>query len=373
MLSPIKKIYKHHLPERQLLIRQNGEVKYLNISSIVQLSLLSLITLAFIWLIFSSTKYFTLNQKISTTHNNLQQSKQSLDQLTNQYQKKHHALNKQLTQLQDQQLFLQNIVDSLPFGINPENDGSNIPSEPKIQKNELLDKKVSLLDKMDMSKNLLSDIKLKQDHDLIQLSNQVQQRQNALDNALNNTGITHKMFQAHYVTNTSAQGGPLYDLSTRATEKQKNIIDQLIELKELETALQNIPVKLPAKDYYISSLYGYRKDPMSKRRSMHKGIDMAGWIKTQIFAPASGMVKRAGRNGSYGNFIEIDHLNGFSTRYGHLHKIKVKKGQTITKNDVIGLMGSTGRSTSTHLHYEVMFNKKTINPLKITKALENVL
>lgn len=373
MLSPINKIYKHHLPERQLLIRQNGEVKYLNITGLVQLSLLTIITIGFIWFVYSSTQYFTLNQKISTSHSKLQQSKQDLNQLTNHYQEKHQTLNKQLTQLQEQQVFLQNFIDSLPSAINPEKEIDITPTEHQIDTQTTSNENISLLEKMDISNKQLLNIRLKQDIDLTQLAKQVQHRQNILDKALNNTGITNEMIKSHFINNTSAQGGPLYELSTKATDKQKDIIDQLIELKELELALQNVPVKLPAKDYYISSLYGYRKDPITKRRSMHKGIDMAGWIKTQIFSPAKGIVKRAGKNGSYGNFIEIDHLNGFSTRYGHLHKIKVKKGQTISKNDVIGLMGSTGRSTSTHLHYEVMFNNKTINPLKITKALENVL
>ncbi|PAJ72783.1 hypothetical protein CJF42_19465 [Pseudoalteromonas sp. NBT06-2] len=373
MLDWLKNTQKKHLPERQLLIRQNGEVKYVNITGLVQLSLLGLTTLVLIWIIFSSTKYFTLTKKISTTHYNLQQSQQHLDHLKNEYKQKHHALNEELSQLQQQQLFLQNILDSLPQAINTDNDKSKISSKSQNQTSEPSNTNTYLLNEMDISKNTLAAIKLKQDSIFIQLANQMQKRKSILDNALNSTGITNKMINENFAINTYAQGGPLYDLSTRATDKQKDIIDQLIELKELETALKNIPVKLPAKNYYISSLYGYRKDPISKRRSMHKGIDMAGWIKTQIFAPASGKVKRAGKNGSYGNFIEIDHLNGFTTRYGHLHKIKVKKGQAITKNDVIGLMGSTGRSTSTHLHYEVMFNKKSINPLRIKKALENVL
>ena len=81
---------------------------------------------------------------------------------------------------------------------------------------------------------------------------------------------------------------------------------------------------------------------------------------------------RAGKNGGYGNFIELEHKNGLVTRFGHLNKIKVEKGQTIAKNEVIGLMGSTGRSTSTHLHYEVLLDGKHVNPLKITKALSRV-
>ena len=100
---------------------------------------------------------------------------------------------------------------------------------------------------------------------------------------------------------------------------------------------------------------------------------MAGWRNTEIFVPAKGVVKRAGNNGGFGKFIEIQHDNGFVTRYGHLAKIMVKRGEHVQKDQVIGLMGSTGRSTSTHLHYEILHNKKHINPLKLTKAFENVL
>ncbi|WP_462171063.1 M23 family metallopeptidase [Pseudoalteromonas xiamenensis] len=111
---------------------------------------------------------------------------------------------------------------------------------------------------------------------------------------------------------------------------------------------------------------------MTGQRAFHKGVDLAGWHKTRIFAPADGTVVRAGRNGGYGNFIELQHANGVKTRFGHLHTIKVEKGQQVTKQDVIALMGSTGRSTSTHLHYEVLHNDKHINPIKLTKALSSV-
>ena len=178
MLSPLKKVYKHHLPERQLLIRQNGEVKYLNVTGVVQLSLLSIITITFIWFVYSSTQYFTLNQKISTTHTNLQQSKQDLDQLTNQYQEKYQTLNKQLSQLQEQQVFLQNILDSLPSAINPEKEGDITPTEHQVETQIPSNENISLLDKMDISNKQLFNIRLKQDNDLTQLAKQVQYRQN---------------------------------------------------------------------------------------------------------------------------------------------------------------------------------------------------
>ncbi|SFC85330.1 M23 family metallopeptidase [Pseudoalteromonas denitrificans] len=373
MFNWLLKIYKHLLPERQLLIRQHGEVKYINITGPVQLVFLSIIIMLFTWVVYSSTKYFSLNEKVSATHHNLQQSKRDLGNLTNEYQEKQNELNKHLSQLQQQQTFLQNILDSLPQTIKPAKDQNEKLSNELKEKFKDINTSASISEKMQSTKEQLFQLSSAQKASFTRLTIQIQQRQNELDGALHATGISRELLSSLYKPKISAQGGPLYDLSMHATNKQKNLIDQLIELNELETELQNIPVSLPAKDFYISSLYGYRKDPLSKRRAMHKGIDMAGWIKTEIFSPASGKIKRAGKNGSYGNFIEIDHQNGFTTRYGHLYKIKVKSGQYINKNDIIGLMGSTGRSTSTHLHYEVMFNNKTINPLKITRALEDVL
>jgi len=172
-----------------------------------------------------------------------------------------------------------------------------------------------------------------------------------------------------------AQGGPfdVFD-ETNIPGHFLAIVDKLVALNNLENLLTELPntLPLPAAKYYISSSFGLRKDPMNNRRAFHKGVDLAGWHKTEIFAPADAVVLRAGRNGGYGNFIELEHKNGLVTRFGHLNKIKVKKGQHIAKHDVIGLMGSTGRSTSTHLHYEVLVNGEQVNPLKITKALSRV-
>ena len=106
-----------------------------------------------------------------------------------------------------------------------------------------------------------------------------------------------------------------------------------------------------------------RKDPYTKRKKMHEGQDFNGvWSKTPILATANGTVKKSQRYGTYGNYIEIDHGNGFSTIYAHLHRRYVKKGDKIARGQKIGTLGNTGKSTAPHLHYEVKRFGRAINP-----------
>ena len=101
---------------------------------------------------------------------------------------------------------------------------------------------------------------------------------------------------------------------------------------------------------------------------MHNGVDLAGRRNSAIRATAPGKVVFAGWKGNYGRFVEIDHGNGFKSRYGHLNKTLVKKGQKVGHRAKIGLLGSTGRSTGPHVHYEVWFEKRALNPMKFIKA-----
>lgn len=115
---------------------------------------------------------------------------------------------------------------------------------------------------------------------------------------------------------------------------------------------------------WLSSYYGVRKDPFNGRPAMHKGVDFAGKEDAKIIATASGVVSWSGERYGYGNLIEIDHGNGYKTRFGHNKEILVKVGDVVTKGDVIARMGSTGRSTGPHVHYEILRNNSQINPIK---------
>ncbi len=116
---------------------------------------------------------------------------------------------------------------------------------------------------------------------------------------------------------------------------------------------------------WLSSTMGYRRDPITGGSDYHAGLDIVGDKGEPVQATASGLVTHVGRQGAYGNLVILDHGFGLQTKYGHLSSFSVKPGDRVKRGDVIGRMGSTGRSTGTHLHYEVLANGRLLNPLQL--------
>lgn len=144
-----------------------------------------------------------------------------------------------------------------------------------------------------------------------------------------------------------------------------NRIEQFAVLRETAAAL---PLGKPMASAPITSKFGARMDPFLKRPAMHSGIDFKAASGNSVFATAGGKVVSAGRNGGYGNMVEIDHGRGVTTRYAHLSRLLVKKGEHVDAGTLVGRTGSTGRSTGPHLHYEVRINKRAIDPMKYLRA-----
>jgi murein DD-endopeptidase MepM/ murein hydrolase activator NlpD len=130
-----------------------------------------------------------------------------------------------------------------------------------------------------------------------------------------------------------------------------------------ETLPTLYPVNLP----YTSSSYGWRMDPILGRRALHEGVDFSAAEGEEIYATAGGIVMQAGKSGAYGNLVTINHGGGLQTRYAHISKILVKKGDIVKKEDLIAYVGNTGRSTGPHLHYEIRLNKKSLDPKQYLK------
>jgi murein DD-endopeptidase MepM/ murein hydrolase activator NlpD len=180
------------------------------------------------------------------------------------------------------------------------------------------------------------------------------------------------------------QGGPLEENSLDAALASSNSDEDDIErhlekvqftgeidyLMVLEKLAGVMPFAKPMKNYYISSGFGSRTDPITRRMAPHHGLDFVGVTREKIISPSAGKVILAGRFSDYGNAVVIDHGFGITTRYGHLSEVKVKEGQRVKQGDVLALQGNTGRSTGPHLHYEVRYKNIPLNPRKFLEAGE---
>ncbi len=177
------------------------------------------------------------------------------------------------------------------------------------------------------------------------------------------------------------QGGPLTPLflSTRGVEpspdelRANKLLHQMDQLNLYRIAAQQAPFASPVKAAVRhTSGFGFRRDPKTGGRRMHNGADFAGAHGTDIFATADGVVTYAGWQSGFGRLVTIQHAFGIETRYAHNTRIRVKVGQRVSRGDHIADMGSTGRSTGTHLHYEVRVNGRPVNPMIYIKAARNV-
>ena len=165
-------------------------------------------------------------------------------------------------------------------------------------------------------------------------------------------------------------GGPLIAVDGAAAfdTKVKELDEALNQLDALKKEARSYPIANPAPGRPISSGFGVRKDPLLGTPALHSGIDFRAQLGANALVTAPGVVVKAGWNGGYGRMVEVDHGNGFSTRYGHLSRIDVKVGDHLVRGGVVGEVGSSGRSTGPHLHYEVRRNGDAIDPLAFLKA-----
>jgi murein DD-endopeptidase MepM/ murein hydrolase activator NlpD len=180
---------------------------------------------------------------------------------------------------------------------------------------------------------------------------------------------------------TSARGGPFIPLPGYAGNKDLRTSDPAIHqlalrldrMAQLESLLDAVPTGIPTDDMQLSSGFGMRYDPFNGARAMHAGLDFTGPHGSAIRAAAAGRVIFAGVKSGYGNVVEIAHGHGIETRYAHLSGFAAKVGDTVQSGELIGRMGSTGRSTGTHLHFEVRVGGTAVNPRRFLEANTDVL
>ena len=173
-----------------------------------------------------------------------------------------------------------------------------------------------------------------------------------------------------------AQGGPYIPWSSGANDNDPaflSLATSLARLNALEMGLVSIPSGRPTGSPMLTSSYGYRRDPFTGAPAFHAGVDFPGAYGQPILAAAAGRVGYVGGRPGYGNVVEVDHGNGIMTRYAHLSGFGVRVGQDVARGQAVARMGSTGRSTGTHLHFEVRVNGAPINPRRFLEATQDVL
>jgi len=191
---------------------------------------------------------------------------------------------------------------------------------------------------------------------------ELKKRSQIIESILNTVGVD---FQVEDGSQKNT-GGPYTVIGDNSYENLTFKVDHYLE------TIQSIPLGAPTAGR-ITSNFGKRVDPINSRPAFHEGVDIKNAFKSPIKVTADGVVARSGYTKGFGNFVVVSHGNGFKTRYFHLSKRAVKRGETVKRGQVIGYLGSTGRSTGPHLHYEIKYKNKPVNPTKFMQIARYVI
>jgi murein DD-endopeptidase MepM/ murein hydrolase activator NlpD len=222
----------------------------------------------------------------------------------------------------------------------------------------------------------MSTIEQSQNHAVASIGQHARQSAKILRTTLAQTGLNEQRFAAHHPSqaDTSAEDGPLIELATdpNGSAFERSLHDMRQDIMSAQYLIANLP-SLPLRAPLIRNLeqtspFGMRIDPFTGRYAMHTGIDLRDGIGTPVRSTAAGIVIFAGTSGGYGNMVEIDHGHGLTTRYGHLQSIIVHEGEHVSFGSFIGQLGSTGRSTGPHLHYEVRIDGEAVDPTRFLSS-----
>lgn len=179
--------------------------------------------------------------------------------------------------------------------------------------------------------------------------------------ASNKDSITNSMGVPDFIKSLDELSNQLKDRN-----QQLSVLEDMMMNRNLQAEV--LPAGRPITRGWLSSYYGKRADPFTGRRAHHGGIDFAGKLGSDVVAVAAGVVTYAGKRSGYGNLVEINHGKGYATRYGHNSEVSIKVGETVKKGQVVAKMGTSGRSTGPHVHFEVLYNGRAVNPIKYINA-----
>ena len=347
-------------PDREFFMRSQGQVQFIKITSRVQaLAALALVAVITAWL--TAMVLLAISQWSTTREHSallvrearVARAKSEVDA----YRKDVRSVASDLARRQD---FIQRMVEA-HLG--------DLPQEPQHQ--SVQGKAVSA-DKLSMAlpeASALARIEAEQVAFVDRLTRYADRQSHLTADKIRGLGLNPDTMIAG---KRMAEGGPLLRLATARDgsldPRFRRMGLSLARMDALASGLESLPQVQPAHVAYVSSSFGYRADPFNGSAAFHAGLDFPGPMGSAIYAAAQGTVSFVGQRQGYGNCIEISHGNGLLTRYAHMSALSARVGQKVDAGAQIGAMGSTGRSTGPHLHFEVRINDRPVNPRPFLEA-----
>lgn len=360
-------------PEREIFLRSGGQVKFIRISRRAQLAAAGLLSAALIGWAVVTVSMFASSASVEQQRAALARQGKSVASAASKVEGYRQSVEELAQDLKTRQDFMDDLYKT-HFGAEDGNAaGADLVGEEKNA--DKGDKAEQLNTKISMAPEAAPLVKLEQRQRrfALLLTHAVERRADKAAAAIRSFGLNPDTLAR---SAARAQGGPFVPWKGdkgAMTGELEDLADAMSRMEFLERSLLTIPSGQPTGSPMLTSSYGYRRDPFNGHAAFHAGLDFPGRYGQPINAAADGKVSYVGQRQGYGNVVEVEHGNGIMTRYAHLSGFASRVGQKIARGDTIGRMGSTGRSTGTHLHFEVRLNGQAVNPRPFLEARKDVL
>lgn len=359
-------------PDREFFMRSQGQVRFIKLSSRLQMRVAGLVAvLALVWVLsiggMAISQYLHSRDRLSLLDREAKVT--SAESRLNAYGSDIDKVKDDLKRRQD---FIEKTTQSVLGDLPKDAKAGETVSNSANEAAETV-KKVSLAVPQAAE---LAQIEARQLAFIEGLTRLADRRSAAAEARLARLGLNPQAVLAS-LDDRTAQGGPLIAMATSSDgsidPRFQRFALSLARMDALERSVARLPQALPANLEYISSGFGFRANPFTGGGGeFHPGLDFKGPMGAPIYAAARGTVSFVGQRSGYGNCVEIDHGNGLVTRYAHMSGFRTTLGKAVVPGEQIGLIGSTGRSTGPHLHFEVRINDRPVNPRPFLEAMPNV-
>ncbi len=396
----LKATFDRTFPERQIYHRSGGTVRYISISPWQQVIISAGVTALAGWTLFATASFVAggsgtglageEGREIAKKDRFIQDLRAREALQRSLLEERTNAMQKETADLEQRQKALEELLNELKESDGTsvsslKGDGSAILVEASIEEADSRQSRDGLrtADALDAAaaRGSIKSLKIGLEQMLVEAEEQAIERAERARGVLQLTSVGGERMRA-----PAGLGGPLVSVGAFTssglglTEEDAQFsarIEQakarIREMRHYESIVESLPLAQPVSvPYRYTSPYGIRVDPFTKRPAAHMGVDLAAYRDAPIVSAGRGTVSFAGTRGGYGLLVEVDHGYGYKSRYGHLRSITVSKGDVVDVGDLVGKMGTTGRSTGDHLHYEVWFNDKPYDPMKFLKAGRHV-